>query len=479
YFHGLHIEKNLEKGILRVKNNHYVSDIAGLAYIGLFFKNTKFGKKWLEFAIKELKKEIRTQVYEDGTNFEASSFYHRLSLELFFYPMFFTVKNFPGFDGKNFINIGTKVFGNGYIDRIKKMFDVILNLVDLKGHIPQIGDNDNGKLHLFSSDEIKNMKYLLAIKNIFFWNRSSDYHKVKEFESSQSALWLFGKYGKKIWDSLSEISLKRLKSASFNDCGWYLMKNHNVSDDIFFSLLILCGPNGQKNKGGHSHNDKLSIVLNVNDSGIFTDPGTYVYTPADKLRNEFRSCKSHNTICIDGFEQNRFITGNPFVMADDAKAKLNKSIENDDYYFFSGKHYGYLKLKDSVIHERQLLFDKNKSSLIIKDMLKGNQAHHDYGCSFILAPDLKFDVGANDTVIFRVREELNFYFMPVSDHKISFEVTDAFYSCGYGKKRKTSKLTYSFESEKPFEIYFVFAQDGIKYDLKSIRNLFREFDKDE
>jgi len=479
YLHGLHIKNNLEKGIFRIKNNHYVSDITGLLYIGLFFNFTVFGKKWLQFAIKELKREISTQVYEDGTNFEASAFYHRLSVELFFYPMLFTIKNSPEFNGKNFVNTGTEIFGSAYLAKIKKMFDVMLNLIDLNGHIPQIGDNDNGKLHLFSNSEIRNIEYLITISSILFGNISSNGHKVKEFEFNHSALWLFGEYGKEIWDNLSEISLKNLKSTSFNNSGWYLMKNNSKENNIFSDLMILCGPNGQKNKGGHSHNDKLSILLNINGSSIFTDPGTYIYTPINKLRDEFRSCSSHNTICIDSFEQNRFITNNPFVMADDAKARLNKIIENDNYYFFSGEHYGFTRLKDPVIHERQLFFDKNNNSLLLKDMLKGSQAYHKYDCSFVLAPDLKFSTGTGKTMIFNLPGKINFNFLPVSDPEMNFKIVSAFYSDGYGEIEKTVKLTYTFDSEKHSEIYFVFAREGIEYDLKSLKKIFREFNKDE
>ena len=55
---GIHISNNLEERYSRVKTNHYLSDLVGLLYIGIFFKNSKLGKKWISFAVKELKKQF-------------------------------------------------------------------------------------------------------------------------------------------------------------------------------------------------------------------------------------------------------------------------------------------------------------------------------------------------------------------------------------------------------------------------------------
>ena len=131
--------------------------------------------------------------------------------------------------------------------------------------------------------------------------------KIKEFAFHPSALWLFGEHGKDTWNLLSEKSIKNLKSAAFKDSGWYACKCNNEESGLFFSLNIICGPNGQSNKGGHAHNDKLSFSLDINDDKIFVDPGTYLYTPLENLRNEFRSTFSHNTVTVDNAQQNRFV----------------------------------------------------------------------------------------------------------------------------------------------------------------------------
>ncbi|MGB9665226.1 MAG: heparinase II/III family protein, partial [Ignavibacteria bacterium] len=64
YQHGLFIRNNLEFG--RRNGNHYLSDLMGLIWLGAFFFNHSFGKKWFRFAQKELEKENQIQVYDDG-----------------------------------------------------------------------------------------------------------------------------------------------------------------------------------------------------------------------------------------------------------------------------------------------------------------------------------------------------------------------------------------------------------------------------
>ena len=58
---------------------------------------------------------------------------------------------------------------------------------------------------------------------------------------------------------------------------------------------------------GHIHNDKLSVEVMIDGNYITRDPGTYVYTADPKIRDKFRSTRAHNTIYINGYEQNEFI----------------------------------------------------------------------------------------------------------------------------------------------------------------------------
>ena len=58
YQHGEYIYLNLEKS-LELANNHYLSNLVGLIFLGIYFKDLKYKKpnKWLNFSLKEMEKE--------------------------------------------------------------------------------------------------------------------------------------------------------------------------------------------------------------------------------------------------------------------------------------------------------------------------------------------------------------------------------------------------------------------------------------
>jgi hypothetical protein len=46
---------------------------------------------------------------------------------------------------------------------------------------------------------------------------------------------------------------------------------------------------------GHRHDDNLGIEVMLDGRLVIADPGTYVYTPAPELRNQYRSAAAHDT----------------------------------------------------------------------------------------------------------------------------------------------------------------------------------------
>ena len=463
--HGRHIMNNLEnKGM--VTSNHYLSDIAGLVYLGVMFPEFKEAKKWREFGIQELINEMDKQVYPDGMDFEASTSYHRLVLELFTYSALLCKLNG--------IELPKKIW-----DKLEKMFYFTLHCLKPNGQIPQIGDNDSGRFLVFKKRDILEHTYLLSIGSVLFDNPDFKVDNPltpfnnppaplwkgdkgdEKFGFDELILWLFGVDGYKRWLSLP-CRDKPIPSKAFTDGGIYIMRE---ADDY---MVISCGPNGP---GSHAHCDKLSFELHIDGQDVIVDPGTYVYTASPKWRNLFRSTSYHNTVVVDEKEQNSFDDWNLFGMQDDSKAKMLKLESNDEHVLFAGEHYGYLRLQEPIIHRRTVRYlKKERIWQIIDKFLPGGDRtkepkHHTFTWFLHLAPaleatpfqqasgmllhDREFIISKNGSQLLRVTFEDS----PSIEWKQSFctpKIEDGWYSPEYGVKEPAKVLSWELECFVPF-----------------------------
>lgn len=79
--HARHIVSNLEWSPV-YRGNHYLANIVGLLFAAAYLPECDETNGWLVFATQELLNEVDYQFHEDGSNFEASVCYHRLSSEM-------------------------------------------------------------------------------------------------------------------------------------------------------------------------------------------------------------------------------------------------------------------------------------------------------------------------------------------------------------------------------------------------------------
>lgn len=165
YDHARHIINNLEYGN-DFRSNHYLSDIAGLAIASLHLPGNKETNAWLTFCLQELISEMKHEFHEDGSNFEASTYYHRLSTEIIAYASLFMLclpsnrkKDIKrGNIKKLYIYPRLKsireqeynldsdmLFPVWYWQRIEKALKFSIRLLKPDGTVPQFGDNDSGR----------------------------------------------------------------------------------------------------------------------------------------------------------------------------------------------------------------------------------------------------------------------------------------------------------------------------------------------
>ena len=127
-------------------------------------------------------------------------------------------------------------------------------------------------------------------------------------------------------------------------------------DDLY--LIVDCVPADPKSPSGHKHNSRLSFELFAGNKSFITDPGAYIYTADKAMRNLFRSTKHHNTVVVDGEEQNKFEEDELFAMNLNAAAKVNRWLVTENYDFLDAEHNGYSRL--NVVHRRLIYFIKEE-----------------------------------------------------------------------------------------------------------------------
>jgi hypothetical protein len=157
--HGRHIFSNLEnQGDFT--GNHYLSNLVGLIYLGILCPEFKEARRWREFGLRELEKEMFKQVYPDGVDFEASTSYHRLVTEMFLSAVILA-------------RLNGHEFSQPFMERLEKMVEFVMYITKPDGTVPLIGDNDNGRLHRLKvwdppEREWVDFRYLLAIGTVLF-----------------------------------------------------------------------------------------------------------------------------------------------------------------------------------------------------------------------------------------------------------------------------------------------------------------------
>jgi len=425
--HGLHIANNLEYS-KELTSNHYLSNLAGLLFVAAHLPEYEESSRWYNFAAQELVKEMEKQVYDDGTDFEASTCYHRLVLEIFFYSTWLATICDSQFSGENYAETARNIFGEKYVRKLYKMFDAVHYLLKPDGKMPQIGDNDSGQFIKLYPRETLDMIYLLALGAVFFdeskWKLREYFCVEDSTDDIPEVVILYGGAGKQKWDMLEWSSVNDIKSKAFDESGWYVMRHGNNY------CIVSCGPNGQNGNGGHCHNDKLSFELCLDGKDIIIDPGTYVYTPKPEWRNKFRSTVSHNTVMVNEKEQNILDKRDLFRLEDNTIAKCMEWEISDDVDIFVGKHYGYKYLPETVIHQREIKFHKKEGKLLIVDKFNGTGI-----CNLkwvlILAPEsgCRLEIGS----------------------QLKWQKIAGYYSPAYGIRCRTERYEASGSFRLPFE----------------------------
>jgi hypothetical protein len=414
--HGTFIYNNLENKY-EVTSNHFLSNVVGLYYLAAVFHDLPEAAIWDSFCRDALEREIEVQVLDDGADYESSIPYHRLVTELFL-------------GAARLADFRDKPLSDGYRKRLKSMVSFMAAVLRPDGLMPQVGDADDGRLHIFSGYGT--------------WNPQDPRHLFGPAALTLAEpAWLKHAGPDGAWESawwgfdLTNVSFADNELPAharlFPEAGIAVSRR----DGQF--LLISNGIVGTKGFGNHKHNDQLGFELHLNGNPLIVDPGSYVYTSDFDARNLFRGTRYHNTLVVDDKEQNELRPEWLFRLFENAHAEhlhFKAGQNSTDYH---GRHFGYGRLsKGKVLHERRFRLFHEQQMLVISDILETEGAH-DLAWHFHLAPSITAD--SQKTGICRF-EAGGIRYALVSLDGLESRVSDAWYSPAYGVRLPCSTLDF-------------------------------------
>jgi hypothetical protein len=392
YDHLVYLENHWETYDGRT-SNHYMANLIGYYYLCWYFNTLPDIKKKAVWCYTEILHEWDKQVFEEGTDYEGSTAYHRLVTEMLYHFYLLTQE----FD----MQLPRK-----YLVKLYKMLDFIEWCTSAGGVLVTIGDDDSGKILYYGLPRLADIMTTGTGKVILdAYRASSDMHTV--VRSKQKYYPRFG------------ISIIKTDQ-------WHITLRHHSYQ--------------RQQPSGHYHADAGSFTLSYGDRQLFVDPGSYIYTPSVYWRNYFRSYKNHNTFFLS--KSNPIpATENLFELAL-PECIHNNTAGNNEHNVLEMEHDLYAHLG---IRAHRCIKYGSKNQIIIVDewrSIKAQSGTHHFSDELItcwnFVLDHEIDAQECDTGIMLFYKNKKYAYVSSLAYKLT--ISNAWVACGYGVKKEAYRI---------------------------------------
>ena len=338
-------------------NNHLIGEAAGLFVGAVTWPHWRRFQNFAAEAQEILEREALLQNAPDGVNREQAVSYQQFVLD------FQLIAALAGRANK-------REFSTLYWERIEAMLEFLASIMDTGGHVPMIGDADDGYVTRLSQEkDFRPYRSLLATGAVLF--DRGDF-KRKAAALDDKTRWFLGSRAESDFNALPPDSRALPVRRAFPEGGYYILGS-DFEGEREIKLIIDAGPLGYLSLAAHGHADALALWLSVDGREFLIDPGTYAYHTQKAWRDYFRGTSAHNTVVVDG--QNQSVIGGNFMWLRHAQVKCEAWEPGGNQDRFVGVHTGYLRLRDPVTHRRTVVLDKKTRVIEIADELLCRGAH--------------------------------------------------------------------------------------------------------
>ncbi|MFC7365194.1 MULTISPECIES: alginate lyase family protein [Bhargavaea] len=329
YHHANHVEKHFDFALKSVKNNHSLSEAAGMYTVGTVFSFFDKSPLWKRKGLKYIQSEAEWQIYDDGSYIQHSFNYQRLAIQ----------------DLTWVLRLG-QIAGDKFNDDFLKKFSVTVQFMfqmqDMEsGRLPNYGMNDGAYIHPLTSCEYLDHRPALQAA----WLTLTGHRLYKDRRIDEIALWLG-------LDTESPVNAPIQDSIHYREGGYVTTRKNNQFG------MIRCATYRHR----PAQADMLHLDFWDGPYNLLADAGTYSYNTDQETLLYFNGTASHNTIMVN--DENQMKKASRFIWLNWTKSKVNRFETTDQTTVFEGEHYGY----SPVVH-RRALFHADNLLVVVDDLI--------------------------------------------------------------------------------------------------------------
>ena len=318
---GQRIAANLDYALSQ-RNNHAVSEAAGLWTIGSLFPELREAARWRDLGRELLSAQAGRLIYSDGAFSQHSMNYQRLMLHVYLWSM-------------RLAELHGRPFGREVYETIRRAGEFLYHMQDeATGRLPHYGQDDGALVLPLGSSARDDFRPVIQAVH-YLTRRQRCY---TDPIGSEELLWLFGP---KAWES--PISSRRRGNLQATEGGYYTLRS-----PAGFAFT----------RAGHfrhrpSQADCLHVDIWWRGQNIALDPGTYSYNAEPPWNNPLAHTAYHNTVTVDGHDQMQRVSR--FLWLPWARSRATSYAASKSLACWEGFHDGYRRIDRGGRHRRAIV----------------------------------------------------------------------------------------------------------------------------
>lgn len=314
-------------------HNWLIMEMNGLAQIGILYPQFRESAAWKTYAFDHLTAELSQQIYPDGFQYELTTAYSQVVVDNYEWLRDLCLA----------YDVATPAAWDPILER---MHAVNLYLMMPDGRQPDLNDGDWAK----AAPRLERALHRYPNRTDFRWAATAGRDGAPPTKTS----------------------------LAYPYAGYVVMRTGWEPDAVW--ALFDAGPFGF----AHQHEDKLNLLIHAYGHLLLTEGGNYAYDDSE-MRRYVLSTRAHNTIRVDGHDQNRrrHFRHSAVDLTVPAPLRWQTTAQYDTAEALYDEGYG-PDADSTVTHRRRVIFlkqpppDLTPFFLVIDRLLPSDTSPHTY-----------------------------------------------------------------------------------------------------